>query len=92
MKILTAAVVAFTLTIPALASEDHKLEGLEETGTPDEIMETLENMIPVPNVLQNCYSARSCRGKILSHRDAHNCKVKSRGKSWSNNQGKCYNL
>ncbi|MGW1197285.1 hypothetical protein ACWD4B_15830 [Streptomyces sp. NPDC002536] len=43
--------------------------------------------------LDNCYSARGCTGRVLSHRDAHNCKVKSHGKSWrSGRTGTCYNL
>jgi hypothetical protein len=43
-------------------------------------------------VAQKCWSAKNCTGKVLSNRDAHNCKVKSRGKSWSNAQGVCTNL
>lgn len=40
-----------------------------------------------------CYSAKKCTGRILSHRDAHNCKVKDHGKSWrSDLTGKCTNL
>lgn len=40
-----------------------------------------------------CYSAKNCSGKVLSKRDAHNCKVKDRGKSWlSDVTGKCTNL
>jgi hypothetical protein len=39
-----------------------------------------------------CYSGRNCTGKVLSHRDAHNCK-NSGGKSWrSPIDGTCYNL
>lgn len=41
---------------------------------------------------QECWSAKDCTGKVLSNRDAHNCKVKSHGKSWSNKQGVCSNL
>lgn len=29
----------------------------------------------------NCYSGKDCDGKVLSHRDPHNCRAKSRGKS-----------
>lgn len=29
----------------------------------------------------NCYSARHCGGKIINHKDQHNCK-NSGGKSW----------
>ncbi len=32
-------------------------------------------------VRYTCYSARGCSGKVLSNRDPHNCRVKSRGKS-----------
>lgn len=39
---------------------------------------------------QKCYSAKNCKGKVLSNRDAHNCKVKSRGKSWRDRDGKCH--
>ncbi|HEX3983728.1 MAG TPA: hypothetical protein VHX12_08540 [Acidisoma sp.] len=40
----------------------------------------------------NCYSARRCEGKILNHKDAHNCK-NSGGKSWrSGVTGTCTNL
>ncbi len=40
-----------------------------------------------------CYSAKNCSGKVLSHRDAHNCKVKDKGKSWrSDITGQCTNL
>lgn len=40
-----------------------------------------------------CYSGRNCTGKVLSSRDAHNCRDKSNGKSWrSPLDGTCYNL
>ena len=42
-------------------------------------------------VAGDCYSARNCSGKILNHRDAHNCKL-SGGKSWQSPDGTCYNL
>jgi len=32
--------------------------------------------------VQQCCSAAGCTGKVLSNRDAHNCKDKSSGKSW----------
>lgn len=39
-----------------------------------------------------CYSAKNCTGKVLNHRDAHNCK-QSGGKSWrSGVTGRCANL
>jgi hypothetical protein len=42
--------------------------------------------------VQQCCSARGCTGKVLSNRDAHNCKVKSRGKSWHDAASNCQNL
>ena len=44
-----------------------------------------------PEVAGDCYSARNCDGKILNHKDAHNCKL-SGGKSWRSPDGTCYNL
>ena len=42
---------------------------------------------------QQCCSARSCTGKVLSNRDKHNCKDKSKGKSWhAANSNTCINL
>jgi hypothetical protein len=41
---------------------------------------------------QECCSAKKCGGHVLSNRDAHNCKVKSHGKSWHNAAGDCHNL
>lgn len=44
-----------------------------------------------PEVAGDCYSARNCKGKILNHRDAHNCKLS--GGSWRSAQtDQCYNL
>lgn len=63
-----------------------------EESTPEKIQNTLDTMTLVPMTTQNCYSARNCKGKVLSHRDAHNCKVKSKGKSWRSSSGRCYNL
>lgn len=41
----------------------------------------------------DCYSARNCGGKVISHRDPHNCKTKSRGKSiYDNVADTCTNL
>ncbi len=34
----------------------------------------------------NCYSARKCGGKVLNHKDQHNCK-NSGGKSWDDGRG-----
>ncbi|WP_444998273.1 hypothetical protein [Aliikangiella sp. IMCC44359] len=39
---------------------------------------------------QTCWSRRKCKGKVLNHRDRHNCK-NSGGKSWNDYQGNCYN-
>lgn len=46
---------------------------------------------------RECCSRKDCGGKVLSNRDAHNCKDKSEGKSWhpaSNGQtaSQCTNL
>ena len=41
---------------------------------------------------QTCWSAKKCTGKVLSHRDKHNCKVKSHGKSWTSPKGECSNI
>ena len=38
---------------------------------------------------QTCFSAKKCEGKILNHKDKHNCK-KSTGKSWMDYKGHCY--
>jgi len=40
---------------------------------------------------QTCYKGTGCKGKILSNRDKHNCKVKSGGKSWCSHDGICSN-
>jgi hypothetical protein len=41
---------------------------------------------------QECWSKRKCTGKILNHKDAHNCKL-SGGKSWWSDQTRqCTNL
>lgn len=44
-----------------------------------------------PEEAGDCYSARNCGGKVLNHKDAHNCK-NSGGKSWRSPGGTCYNL
>ena len=41
---------------------------------------------------QKCWSGKDCTGKVLSNRDRHNCKTKSKGKSWSDGFGNCHNL
>ena len=46
--------------------------------------------MPQAAAAQKCWSAKNCSGKVLSNRDCHNCKVKSKGKSWSNAAGTCY--
>ncbi|MDO8343292.1 MAG: hypothetical protein Q7T48_08855 [Cellvibrio sp.] len=40
---------------------------------------------------QDCWSAKYCKGKILNHKDLHNCK-NSGGKSWTDNFGKCASI
>lgn len=43
------------------------------------------------NGSNECWSAKNCTGKILNHKDAHNCK-NSDGKSWRNGHtGACTN-
>lgn len=41
--------------------------------------------------VQQCCSAKSCSGKVLSNRDQHNCKNNG-GKSWTDGKGSCTNL
>ena len=41
--------------------------------------------------VQQCCSGAGCTGKVLSHRDLHNCKTKSTGKSWTEGKGICNN-
>jgi len=42
-----------------------------------------------PDAAGTCYSGKGCTGKVLNHRDRHNCK-QSGGKSWRGPDGKCY--
>jgi hypothetical protein len=68
--------------------------GLEKNG-PSSILlvkdcDTLEEK-------QQCCSAKNCGGKVLSNRDAHNCKDISEGKSWhpaskNGDPARCTNL
>ncbi len=90
MKILVCLLLV-TFSVFSWAHKDD-LNSVEKSATSAEIQTTLNGMEPVPLVVQKCWSARKCTGKVLSNRDAHNCKVKSRGKSWSNSAGACYNL
>lgn len=66
----------------------------------DEVRGDAENVDECPDLPEHllgvnggtCYSGRNCTGKVLNHRDAHNCK-RSGGKSWrSPIDGTCYNL
>ena len=41
----------------------------------------------VSSAKPNCYSAKYCGGKILNHKDRHNCK-NSGGKSWNDGIGR----
>jgi hypothetical protein len=52
----------------------------------------LATLLSASEAQQTCYSGRNCSGKVLSHRDQHNCRVKSRGHSWRSNAGACVNL
>ena len=92
MKALTTAIIPFVLAMPVLANADQAQERNDETGTPYQTMQSSQNTEPAPDVTQNCYSARNCTGRVLSHRDRHNCKVKSRGHSWRDTQGQCFNI
>ena len=38
-----------------------------------------------------CYSGRNGTGRVLNHKDRHNCKL-SGGKSWRDKEGNLYNL
>ena len=52
----------------------------------------LATLLSASEAQQTCYSGRNCTGKVLSHRDQHNCRVKSKGHSWRSNGGACTNL
>lgn len=55
----------------------------KETGTNNELPDG-------EKIEYTCYSARNCQGKVLNHKDRHNC-IRSGGKSWSDGNN-CYNL
>lgn len=66
------------------ASNHHYTGGSFESGEVDSIL---------PQATYDCFTARNCSGRIRSHRDPHNCKTKTRGKSVRNNlTGTCTNL
>ena len=50
-------------------------------------IEAIKNQLNDPR-RYDCYSSKDCGGKILSHRDPHNCRVKSHGKSCYDNLNK----
>ena len=74
------------LATPALAN------GSGEESSSSSSQDSLIEFAQGPTQKQQCWSAKNCTGKVLSNRDAHNCKVKSKGKSWESEFGKCTNL
>ncbi len=86
---LAAAVV---VALPALAA-DQQADTAGKAGASEETMTTgeMHDVLQMANGdgKQKCFSARHCEGKVLSNRDKHNCKVKSKGKSWMSASGAC---
>jgi hypothetical protein len=83
---------------PDRKRDDGKEEAVEErmnsaNADPEqkETQETAREGQAPPDVAGDCYSGRDCSGKIINHKDAHNCK-NSGGKSWKSPDGTCYNL
>lgn len=88
MKRLIMIVLMSALFLPACATNNQSKEPEATTmSTPTE--ETIKG--DEATVSQTCWSARGCSGKVLNHKDRHNCK-NSGGKSWSDYTGTCYNL
>ncbi|MFA0307657.1 hypothetical protein AB4543_17390 [Vibrio splendidus] len=93
MKFTTSlTLLALLFSTSALSESNTNLDG----NVAEEDKLTTENEISYQDVVngktQTCWSAKKCTGKVLSHRDKHNCKVKSHGKSWTSPQGKCSNI
>lgn len=74
------------LASPAFAN------GGDEETTSSSSEDSLIEEVQGATQKQKCWSAKKCTGKVLSNRDAHNCKVKSKGKSWESKFGVCTNL
>lgn len=81
-------VLLSALMLPACATNNQTKEPEATTMSPPTEKAINDNEA---NVTQTCWSARNCSGKVLNHKDRHNCK-NSGGKSWSDYQGTCYNL
>jgi hypothetical protein len=77
-----------TLLLPAYAAGDQP-KAAEVNAAPAKTADAGKDA--KAEVTQNCWSARKCTGKVLNHKDLHNCK-NSGGKSWSDSNGTCYNL
>lgn len=88
MNRLIMIVLMSALMLPACATNNQSKEPEATTMSPPMDNTTKGNEAAVT---QTCWSARSCTGKVLNHKDRHNCK-NSGGKSWSDYQGTCYNL
>jgi len=84
MKKLILLIMLVTLALPAYAAENQPQNPEPPTKTEKAVKDA------EANVTQTCWSARKCSGKVLNHRDRHNCK-NSGGKSWNDNHGTCYN-
>jgi outer membrane lipoprotein-sorting protein len=87
MKKLILLIMLATLALPAYAAENQP-QSPEPAATPAKTEKAVKDA--EANVAQTCWSARKCSGKVLNHKDRHNCK-NSGGKSWSDNNGTCYN-
>ncbi|WP_139834599.1 hypothetical protein [Thalassospira sp. MCCC 1A03138] len=100
MKSLALVLAALLFAAPAFASDtkggvqtqnitNTDNRGNNPNGSDESSDETMEDEGATGR--QNCYSARKCTGKILNHKDAHNCR-NSGGKSWESKFGVCTNL
>ena len=91
--VLYAAGCSVEATAEPAASDEQALDlatGEDVALAEGALAEGTETGVSALAAEQTCYSARKCTGKVLSHRDFHNCKVKSRGKSWKNSSGMCH--
>lgn len=92
MKKLAMLTLLSALAFPAFAA-DAPAKG-KETNPPQQTStgqsDAAKEMPAATNAAagQTCWSARKCTGKVLNHKDRHNCK-NSGGKSWSDHTGNC---
>ena len=86
-KVIMIALLG-ALVLPAYAAENQP-KGTEANPAPAKTVDAAKDA--EVGATQTCWSARKCSGKVLNHKDRHNCK-NSGGKSWSDNNGTCYNL